>query len=127
MLALAVLWEVEAWPWWLLAAGYTATGVALFGLVTPMRRYEPPESDAETETFAAVQALSWLPVAAAIGVAIAALGARVEDPGVEMVSTVEYRALILDRARARGARGDRGAASGALGARAGGLRGAARA
>ena len=95
MLALAVLWEVEAWPWWLLAAGYTATGVALFGLVTPMRRYEPPESDAETETVAAVQALSWLPVAAAIGVAIAALGARVEEPGIEMVSTVEYRALVL--------------------------------
>ena len=95
MLALAVLWEVEAWPWWLLAAGYTATGAALFGLVTPMRRYEPPESDAETEHFAAVHALSWLPVAAAVGVATAALGARVEEPGVEMVNTVEYRALVL--------------------------------
>ena len=95
MLALAVLWEVESWPWWLLAAGYAATGVALFGLLTPLRRYEPPESDAETEHFAAVQALSWLPVAAAVGVAIAALGARAEEPGVEVVSTVEYRALVL--------------------------------
>ena len=95
MLAPAVLWEVESWPWWLLAAGYAATGVALFGLLTPMRRYEPPESDAETEHFAAVQALSWLPVAAAVGVAIAALGVRAEEPGVEVVSTVEYRALVL--------------------------------
>ena len=94
MLAAAVLWEVQAWPWWVLAAAYAAGGVALFGLVTPLRRYDQPES-AEAETFWATHALSWGPIVVAAGVALAALGERLDAPAVEMVETVEYRALVL--------------------------------
>ena len=42
MLALAALWESQAWPWWRLAAIYAALAVALFGALTPLRRYAAP-------------------------------------------------------------------------------------
>lgn len=94
MLASAVLWEVQAWPWWVLAAAYAAGGVALFGLVTPLRSYDQPRA-AEGETFWAARALSWGPIVVAAGVALAALAERLDAPAVEMVETVEYRALVL--------------------------------
>ena len=94
MLAAAVLWEVQAWPWWTLATAYAAAGIALFGLVTPQRRYDQPDAD-QAEAFAAAHALSWGPIVVSAGVALAALGERIDAPAVEMVETVEYRALVL--------------------------------
>ena len=95
MAALGVLWEVQAWAWWVLAASYGAIGIALFGLLAARRRYDQPEPGADTETFWAVHALSWLPVLVAAGTAVAALGERADDPPVDLVTTVEYRALLL--------------------------------
>lgn len=95
MAAMAVLWEVQAWQWWQLAAVYAAGGAALFGVLAPLRRYERPRAGAEGETVAGVLALSWLPSAAAVGVAFAALAVRVEETGAEAAATVEYRALVL--------------------------------
>ncbi|MCY4615518.1 MAG: hypothetical protein OXC71_03885 [Chloroflexi bacterium] len=95
MAALGILWEVQAWAWWVLAASYGAIGIALFGLLAARRRYNQPEPGADTETFWAVHALSWLPVLVAAGTAVAALGERADDPAVDVVTTVEYRALLL--------------------------------
>ena len=94
MLALAALWESQAWPWWRLAAIYAAMAVALFGALTPLRRYRAP-APAGTETFLAVQALSWLPLAGAVATVFAALDSRVAGASIEAVSTVEYRSLVL--------------------------------
>ena len=94
MLALAALWESQAWQWWRLAGGYAAISVALFGGLTPLRRYAWPEG-ARDETLAAAQALSWVPLVAAVLTAIAALAARVGGVAIEAVTTVEYRALVL--------------------------------
>ena len=94
MLALAALWEAEAWQWWWLAAIYAALAVPLFAALTPLRRYGMP-TPAGTETFLAVQALSWLPLAAAVATVSAALDSRVADASIEAVSTVEYRTLVL--------------------------------
>ena len=93
MAALAALWESQAWEWWALAACYAALSLPLFGLLTPLRLYEPPEA-AETEAFTAAHALSWLPLAAAV-TAAAALNARVSEPGVDIAATPEYRTLVL--------------------------------
>ena len=94
MLALAALWESQAWAWWRLAAIYAAMAVALFGALTPLRRYGAP-TPAGTETFLAVQALSWLPLAGAVATVFAALDSRVAGASIEAVSTVEYRSLVL--------------------------------
>ncbi len=94
MLALAALWESQAWPWWRLAVGYAAISVPLFGALTRLRRYDPPEP-AGAEAFAAAHALSWLPLAAAVVTAGAALGSRVAGTEIEAVTTVEYRTLVL--------------------------------
>ena len=94
MLALAALWESQAWAWWRLAAIYAAMAVALFGALTPLRRYGAP-APAGTETFMAVQALSWLPLAGAVITVVAALDSRVAGASIEAISTVEYRSLVL--------------------------------
>ena len=94
MLALAALWESQAWPWWRLAAIYAAMAIPLFGALTPLRRYGAP-APAGTETFLAVQALSWLPLAGAVATVFAALDSRVAGASIEAVSTVEYRSLVL--------------------------------
>lgn len=94
VLALAALWEAQAWPWWRLAALYAALSVPLFGVLTPLRRYEAPEP-AEAETLLSVQALSWLTPAAAVLAAAIALDARLEGAGIEAPGTAEYRALVL--------------------------------
>ncbi len=94
MLALAALWEAQAWPWWRLAVLYAVLAVPLFGVLTPLRRYEAPEP-AGAETALAVQALSWLTPAAAVGTAVIALDARLEDVGIEAPATAEYRTLVL--------------------------------
>ncbi|MYB41725.1 MAG: hypothetical protein F4X76_05930 [Chloroflexi bacterium] len=96
MLALAALWEAQAWRWWQLAALYAAGAIPLFGVLTPLRRYRWPDGE-EPEILASVQALSWLPLAAAVAAAFAALDDRVGDPPtvIEAASTVEYRALVL--------------------------------
>ena len=95
MAAMAVLWEVQAWAWWVLAAAYAAGGAVLFGLLAPMRRYDRVVSAREPETPTAVQVLSWAPALAAIGVTYAALIPLIRDPAVESVATPEYRALVL--------------------------------
>ncbi len=94
MLALAALWESQAWPWWRLAAIYAAMAVALFGALTPLRRYGAP-TPAGTEAYLAVLALSWLPLAGAVATVFAALDSRVAGASIEAVSTVEYRSLVL--------------------------------
>ena len=94
MLALAALWESQAWPWWRLAAIYAALAVALFGALTPLRRYAAP-APAGAETYLAVLALSWLPLAGAVATVFAALDSRVAGASIEAVSTVEYRSLVL--------------------------------
>ena len=94
MIALAALWESRAWEWWVLAACYAGVSLPLFGLLTPLRRYEPPEAR-ETEAFTAAHALSWLPLAAAAVTAAAALNARVAPAGVDVAGTAEYRTLVL--------------------------------
>ncbi len=94
MLALAALWEAQAWPWWRLAVLYAALAVPLFGALTPLRRYEAPEL-AGAERLLAVQALSWLTPAAAVLTAAIALDIRLEGGGVEAPGTAEYRALVL--------------------------------
>ena len=94
MLALAALWESQAWPWWRLAAIYAAMAVALFGALTPLRRYRAP-APAGAETYLAVLALSWLPLAGAVATVFAALDSRVAGASIEAVSTVEYRSLVL--------------------------------
>ena len=94
MLALAALWEWQAWPWWRLAALYAAIAIPLFGVLTPLRQYRVPHP-AGAETLSAVQALSWLPLAAAVAAALVALASRVAGASIEAVSTVEYRTLVL--------------------------------
>ncbi len=94
MLALAALWESQAWPWWQLAALYAAMAIPLFGVLAPLRHYGAVE-DAELEEFWAVQALSWLPSAAGILVAAIALDVRLGDAAIEAPATAEYRALVL--------------------------------
>ena len=94
MLALAALWESQAWPWWQLAALYAAMAIPLFGVLAPLRHYGPVE-DAELEEFWAVQAISWLPVGAGILAAVIALDARLGDAAIEAPATAEYRALVL--------------------------------
>lgn len=93
--AAAVLWEVQAWAWWVLAASYAAGGAVLFGLLAPMRRYDRVVSAPEPETPTAVQLLSWVPGLSAIGVTYAALIPLIRDPNVESVATAEYRVLVL--------------------------------
>ena len=94
MLALAALWESQAWPWWQLAALYAAMAIPLFGVLAPLRHYGPVE-DAELEEFWAVQAISWLPVGAGILAAVIALDDRLRDAAIEAPGTPEYRALVL--------------------------------
>ena len=94
MLALAALWESQAWPWWQLAALYAAMAIPLFGVLAPLRHYGPVE-DAELEEFWAVQAISWLPVGAGILAAGIALDDRLRDAAIEAPGTPEYRALVL--------------------------------
>ena len=94
MLALAALWEAQAWPWWRLAVLYAALAVPLFGALTPLRRYEAP-APADAEHSLAVQALSWLTPAAAVLTAAMALEARVAGTSIEAPGTAEYRALVL--------------------------------
>ena len=94
MLALAALWESQAWPWWQLAALYAAMAIPLFGVLAPLRHYGPVE-DAELEEFWAVQAISWLPVGAGILAAVIALDDRLGDAAIEAPATAEYRALVL--------------------------------
>ncbi len=94
MLALAALWEAQAWPWWRLPVLYAAVALPLFGALTPLRRYEAPEPPG-AETSLAVQALSWLIPAAAVLAAAIALEARIEGAGIEAPGTAEYRALVL--------------------------------
>ena len=94
MLAPAALWESQAWQWWQLAGGYAAISVALFAVLTPLRRYGEPEGE-EAETLVAAQALSWLPLVASVITAIAALDDRVAGVAIQAVTTVEYRALVL--------------------------------
>ena len=94
ILALAALWEWQAWPWWRLAVGYAALAVPLAGALSRFRRYDPPASG-ESETLTSAHALSWLPLAAALLTAAAALIARVAGTDLEAVTTVEYRALVL--------------------------------
>ena len=94
MLALAALWESQAWPWWQLAALYAAMAIPLFGVLAPLRHYGPVK-DAELEEFWAVQALSWLPVGAGILAAVIALDDRLGDAAIEAPATAEYRALVL--------------------------------
>ena len=96
MLALAALWESQAWPWWQLAALYAAMAIPLFGALTPVRRYGAP-TPAGAETYLAVQALSWLPLTAAVATAAVALDSRVGGAPtvIEAASTVEYRTLVF--------------------------------
>lgn len=94
MLALAALWEAEAWQWWWLAVTFAALAVPLFGALTPLRRYEAPDP-AGTETFLSVQALSWAPLAGAVLTAAIALDNRVAGAPSEAAGTPEYRALVL--------------------------------
>ena len=94
MLALAALWESQAWPWWQLAALYAAMAIPLFGVLAPLRHYGPVE-DAELEEFWAVQAISWLPVGAGILAAVIALEGRLAGGAIEAPATAEYRALVL--------------------------------
>ena len=94
MAALAALWEVQAWPWWVLAAAYAATGTVLFVLATPLRWYGQPDGS-EAEAFWGAHALSWLPLGAAVGVAAAALGDRVEGTAIEPATVVEFRVLAV--------------------------------
>ena len=94
MLAMAAVSEARALPWWNLAAGYAQLSIPMFIVLTRLRRYDPPEP-AEAETFTAVHALSWLPLVAAVITAAAALNARVEGTGIEAVTTIEYRVLVL--------------------------------
>ncbi len=94
MLALAALWEAQAWPWWRLAALYAALAVPLFGVLTPIRRYEAPDA-AGAERFLAVHALSWLPLASTVPAAAIALEARLDGAGIEAPAAAEYRTLVL--------------------------------
>ncbi len=94
MLALAALWEAQAWPWWRLAVLYAALAVPLFGALTPLRRYEAPEP-AGAERSLAVQALSWVMPAVAVLTAAIALDARLAGAGIGAPGTAEYRALVL--------------------------------
>ena len=93
---LAALWESQAWPWWQLAALYAAMAIPLFGALTPVRRYGAP-TPAGAETYLAVQALSWLPLTAAVATAAVALDSRVGGAPtvIEAASTVEYRTLVF--------------------------------
>ena len=95
MLAAGVLWEVQDWAWWVLAAGYAATGAVLFGLLAPLRRYDRVVSAPDAETPVAVQVLSWVPALCAIGVTYVSLIPLTRDPEVDAAATVEYRALFL--------------------------------
>ncbi len=95
MSALAVLWYLQDWQWWHLAATFAALGIVLFGLLAPLRRYERGAFDADAETLLGVQVLSWAPVLAAIGVAYEALRPHIDAPGMEVVDTAEYRVLLL--------------------------------
>ena len=94
MAALAALWESQSWAWWLLAGGYTAISVALFAVLTPLRRYATPPLG-EAEVLLGAQALSWLPLAAAVATSRAALDARVTGGVIEAPTTGEYRSLVL--------------------------------
>ena len=94
LLALAALWEWQAWPWWRLGVAYAALAVPLAGALARRRRYDPP-APGESEAFTCAHALSWLPLAAALLTAAAALAARVGGTDVDPVTTVEYRALVL--------------------------------
>ena len=115
MLALAALWESQAWPWWQLAALYAAMAIPLFGVLAPLRHYGPVE-DAELEEFWAVQAISWLPVGAGILAAVIALDARLGDAAIEAPATRRVPRAGADRAAiARAARHLRGVALPALG------------
>ncbi len=92
--ALAALWESQSWAWWVLAGGYAAISVAFFAVLTPLRRYATP-GPGESELLVGAQALSWLPLAAAVVTATVALDARVTGEAIEVSTTVEYRVLVL--------------------------------
>ncbi|MCY4616773.1 MAG: hypothetical protein OXC71_10345, partial [Chloroflexi bacterium] len=94
MLALAALWESQGWEWWRLAALYAAASIALFGVLTRLRRYVKPGPD-EAETLLVVQSLSWAPLVIAAVTAGTALDDRITREAIEAATAVEYRTLVL--------------------------------
>jgi hypothetical protein len=90
--AAAAAWSAFDWATWTLALAYTATGAAVFAVLSPHRRYKA-KTDAEIPAVASVVALSW---AGAVGgplTAAIAVQQRVDAEVVSAVATVEYRAL----------------------------------
>ena len=85
----AALWPVFDWPTWTLAATYAVAGAGGFVALTRWRRV------ADDSAALAVQALSWLPLAAAMLAAAAALEGRLAGGAIEAPATAEYRTLVL--------------------------------